>query len=281
MGGLIVAMPLRQPLAAWPKARVSPPLRSRAARSFQRESEVRRSCHRFRRRLRRARSSGARVPLDAALSVCHSARRSPRPRMTFFNGRRDRLDAFRLGDRAALAEVFHSYVDDVSQLLRNGFRLDARRLVVRGISDAEREKELVQEVFLRAFAPRARLAYNALLPYRPYLLQISRNLLVDEWRKRGLIVAEVSSEELESAPALELAADEELEVRKLRAATSAWCQSLSAELREFIRLRFEVGLSQAELAAQLRVSRRQVRTWEAHVQDGLKSHLEELGLTED
>jgi len=200
--------------------------------------------------------------------------------MTFFNGRRDRLDGFRLGSRLILTELFQAYVDDVSQLLRLGFRLDARQLVVRGIGDAEREKELVQEVFLRAFAPKARRAYNPLMPYRPYLLQISRNLLIDEWRARGFPAAEVTAEELEAAPALEMPVDDALEEAKLRAATSAWCQTLPAELREFLRLRFEGGLSQADVAAQLGVSRRTVRTMEGQLQNGLKAHLGSLGLLE-
>jgi len=85
----------------------------------------------------------------------------------------------------------------------------------------------------------SRQAYNPLMPYRPYLLQISRNLLIDEWRARGLPLAEVSSEGLEAAPALEVPVDDALEEGKLRAATSAWCQTLPAELREFLRLRFE------------------------------------------
>lgn len=198
--------------------------------------------------------------------------------MTFFDGRRDRLDAFRAGDPATLTELFHAFVDDVASLLRRGFRLDARNLVIRGIADAEREKELVQEVFLRAFSPRARLAFNGLLPFRPYLLQIARNLLVDEWRKQGNGRVEVSTTELEAAATLEPSADDELEDRTLRAATAEWCKALSPELREFVRLRFEVGLSQAALAEQLRVSRRHVRTIEKDVQDGLHAHLRKLGL---
>lgn len=200
--------------------------------------------------------------------------------MTFFSGRREQLDGFRRGERGVLTELFEFYVDDVSALLRQGFRVDARQLTVQGISDVEREKELVQEVFLRAFAPRSRQAFNALLPYRPYVLQIARNLLIDEWRKRGLPIADVTTEELEAAPALERPIEDELEDRKLRAATLAWCQSASPEVREFIRLRFESGLSQAEVAAELKVSRRQVRTLEADVQDTLRVHLVKLGLIE-
>lgn len=200
--------------------------------------------------------------------------------MTFFDGRRDRLDAFRAGDPAVLAELFHASVDDVSLLLRRGFRLDARNLVVRGLDDPEREKELVQEVFLRAFAPRARLAFNALLPFRPYLLQIARNLLIDEWRKQGHGRVTVSTAELEAAESLEPSADEALEDRTLRAATTAWLAALPPDIREFVRLRFEVGLSQAALADQLHVTRRRVRTLEEEVQAGLQAHLRSLGLVQ-
>jgi RNA polymerase sigma factor (sigma-70 family) len=193
--------------------------------------------------------------------------------MGFFNGRRDRLDAFRAGDRQVLAELFHFYVDDLSALLRHGFRLDQRQVVISGV-EPERERDLVQEVFLRAFAERARLAFNALLPYRPYLFQIARNLLVDEARRRGKTIAEVSPEELEQAPSLEPSADDVLEWSVLRAATAEYCQSLTAELQGFVRLRFEEGLSQRDLADRLQVSRRHVRTCEETVQKGLRAFLQ-------
>lgn len=201
--------------------------------------------------------------------------------MTFFNGRRDRLDAFREGDRRTLTEVFHAYANDVSLMLRRGFRLERQQVAVRGVGDVEREKDLLQEVFLRAFSERARLAFNPLLPYRPYLLQIARNLLIDEARRQeGFRLAEVTQEELELAPSLELGADEELEWRKLKEATAEYCRSLSPELREFVRLRFETGLSQRDVASQLGVTRRKVRTWEATVQDGLRTVLEKRQLTQ-
>jgi hypothetical protein len=44
-------------------------------------------------------------------------------KVTFFQGRRDRLDAFRRGDRKVLAELFHHYVGDVALVLRRGFQV--------------------------------------------------------------------------------------------------------------------------------------------------------------
>lgn len=201
--------------------------------------------------------------------------------VTFFNGRRDRLEAFRLGNRAVLTEVFQVYADDVSKILRHGFRLDARQLVVRGVTDAEREKELLQEVFIRAFSERARKAYNGLSPYRPYLLQIARNLLVDELRKAGLPATDISAEELEAAPALDIPADEVLAMSALREATTDYLQSLPLDLSHFVQLRFEAGMSQAQVAEHLNVTRRKVRTWETTVQEGLRAALEARKLLEE
>ncbi len=200
--------------------------------------------------------------------------------MTFFDGRNDRLTAFRAGDRTVLAAVFHTYADDVARVFRLGFRLDAKQLVLPGLGDVEREKELLQEVFLRAFSERARLAFNPLRPYRPYLLQIARNLLVDEHRAKGRLSVELAQAELEVATPLEQSADEALEAARLKEATGAYCRTLEPKVREFVRLRFEEGLSQADLAAKLGVTRRRVRTLEELVQRGLRAFLQARGLIE-
>jgi RNA polymerase sigma factor (sigma-70 family) len=198
-------------------------------------------------------------------------------KMAFFEGRRDRLDAFREGDHRVLTELFHFYVDDVASQLRHGFRLGASS--VPGTRDADREKDLVQEVFLRAFAPPARLAFNALLPYRPYLIRIARNLLIDEARRRGTSpISEVTSDELDQAPSLARSADDELGWRRLQEATAEYCRSLSPEMREFVRLRFESGLSQRDVASQLGVTRRSVRTQEETARAGLEAFLLSRGL---
>ncbi len=202
--------------------------------------------------------------------------------MTFFDGRRDRLDAFRRGERAVLTEVFHAYVDRISTLVRHGFRLPTQGIVIAGASDIERERDLVQEVFARAFSERARLGFNALLPYGPYLLQIARNLMVDEARKGGTLANRtVSDVELEAAESLELSADEQLEQERLKAVTAEYCAGLPSEVREFVRLRYEAGLSQRDVATQLGVSRRRVRTWEEMVHEGLRALLKTRGLTGD
>ena len=93
--------------------------------------------------------------------------------MTVFSGRRELLDQFRSGDRAALRTVYERYVDDVETLARRGFTIESSEHVyVRGVS-GDGVRELVQDTFTRAFASSARTAYDGISPYRPYLLRIT------------------------------------------------------------------------------------------------------------
>jgi RNA polymerase sigma factor (sigma-70 family) len=198
--------------------------------------------------------------------------------MTFFDGDSERLKAFRVGHRSVLEQVFRTYADDVGRVLRLGFRLDREALVVPGLHDVDREKELLQEVFVRAFNERARLAYNPLQPYRPYLMQIARNLLLDEHRRRGRAQGDVAQAALAEAVDLEPSADLALETLRLKEATAAYCQSLEQGVQQFIRLRFDEGLSQADVAQRLGVTRRRVRTLEELVHAGLREFLQARGL---
>src|SRR4029079_6226029 len=42
--------------------------------------------------------------------------------------------------------------------------------------------DVVQEVFVKAFAPEARRRFDASRPFEPYLAQIARNVAIDHWR---------------------------------------------------------------------------------------------------
>ncbi len=126
-----------------------------------------------------------------------------------------------------MAEVFRHYVNDVALVLRLGFRLGQTR--VGGIGDVDRERELTQDVFIRAFAPRARLAFDGLSPYRPYLLQIARNLMIDQARAAGQNIQRVSDDELAEIPSLDQNAGDALEQRELREVTRAYCSTLPTD----------------------------------------------------
>ena len=55
---------------------------------------------------------------------------------------------------------------------------------------------------------------------------------------------------------------------------------LSEPVRTFYEVRFRRGLSQADTAAEMGVTRRKVRTWEEHVVAGLYAHLSAVGLAD-
>jgi RNA polymerase sigma-70 factor (ECF subfamily) len=192
------------------------------------------------------------------------------------------LDAFRRGGREALGQVYFCYVDSVATLLRFGFMLDTHSLRVPGARDPDDERDLVQEVFVRAFAERARRSYDGVRPYRHYLLRIAKNLLIDRQRARGHEVA-LDAGALdgdEPDPESEYEREPDVHWQRLAAATSDYVAGLSPELRELVRLRFEDGHSQADVAERMQLSRRRVRTLEHRAMTGLRRHLKRLKLLE-
>jgi len=101
---------------------------------------------------------------------------------------------------------------------------------------------------------------------------------VDEGRRLGVIKALAERADDGPAAVLPVAPEEELEWNTLREATKRFANTLIPALQDFVRLRFEEGCSQADLAQRLNVSRRKVRTMEDEVRDGLRAHLRTLKL---
>ena len=196
--------------------------------------------------------------------------------MTVFAGNRSLLEAFRRGERAALTTVYFHYVDDIAAVLRNGFTIPTSGARVRGAADEQTQRDLVQEVFARAFAARARDAYDGIRPYRAYLRRIAKNLLIDRVRAAGHTVP------LDDDPASEpVAAEADVETaewREQRQETVTYVAGLAPDLQRLVKLRFEDELSQEQTAAALGISRRRVRTLEARIERGLRKALRRAGL---
>jgi len=198
--------------------------------------------------------------------------------MTVFAGERSLLDAFRRGDRAALATVYYHYVDDIAAIVRHGFSIPSSGVRVRGATDEATERDLIQEVFARAFTPRARDAYDGIRPYGAYLRRIAKNLLIDRVRTAG---RDISLEDDDADIALEAEPPEPAEWVEQRRETAAYVASLAPVLRQLVKLRFEDELSQDQAAEALGVSRRRVRTLEARIQKGLRKVLRRAGLWQE
>jgi RNA polymerase sigma factor (sigma-70 family) len=199
--------------------------------------------------------------------------------MTVFAGDRPLLDAFRRGDRAALTTVYYHYVDGIAALVRLGFSIPGTGARIRGAPDEQTERDLVQEVFTRAFAPRAREAFDGLRPYGPYLRQIARNLMIDRARTADRsIPLDEGAAELVIEPE---AAEADPAWQEQRRQTVEYLAGLAPDLQKLVKLRFEDEMSQEQAAAALGVSRRRVRTLEARIQRGLRKVLRRAGLQKD
>jgi RNA polymerase sigma factor (sigma-70 family) len=208
--------------------------------------------------------------------------------VSIFVNNRPLLERFRRGERAALSEVYYRFVDDVATLARRGFTMESSgHVYVRG-ADRDGERELVQDTFTRAFAERARLAYDGVSPYRPYLLRITKNLMIDRYRAERREVVNLDRDgvgDLEELLArnAELPRGEppaDLHWTALLAAAKEHLATLDQESRDLVALRFTEELSQDETAGRMGCSRRRVRTVEDRVTEGLRKWLKQRGLLE-
>ncbi len=132
--------------------------------------------------------------------------------------------------------------------------------------------DLVQETFIRAFAPSARDSYDGLRLSRPYLLTIVRNLLVDRARRSGREVPSNAALEA-SIPAPEPEAPEAFEDPKLVAIVNDYLEGLEPLLRSVYKHRYVLDHSQVETAQALELTRQRVRTLEKRLRRGLEKAL--------
>ncbi|MCB9654388.1 MAG: sigma-70 family RNA polymerase sigma factor [Deltaproteobacteria bacterium] len=215
--------------------------------------------------------------------------------MSIFQGNRALLDGFRAGQASALSLVYKAYVRDVATLIRRGFVLDTN-IRVPGESDRERQRDVLQDVFVRAFHPSARLAYDGIRPYRPYLLRMAKNVLIDRARKlsreeRVGLEGDIGAGEgvgnidhiintntgfcIDSGHP-----DERMHWDRLRTHVRTYLDSLDEQGRQLVELRFERGMSQLEVLQVMKVSRWTVRALERKVLAGLRRHLARQGISD-
>jgi RNA polymerase sigma-70 factor (ECF subfamily) len=188
------------------------------------------------------------------------------------------LARFRRGDPAALERVYREHVEMIERVVQRGFHILSTDAHVPGAARDD-VADAVQETFVRAFSERARLAYDGLRDYGPFLTTIARNLMVDRARKRG---REVSLDELGSDFGDEAAADSEpFADAKTMTLVREYLAGLSPELRGIHQERFVNGVSQEVAARTLGLSRQQIRTLEKKLRDGLAERLERAGIRLD
>ncbi len=182
--------------------------------------------------------------------------------MSLFLDNPELLPKFRAGEQPTLQRTYYAYVDLISAVVR-------RHAVWPDGSPSSDHADLVQDTFIRAFGERARLAYDGLRHYRPFLLTISRNLIVDWARRRG-------RERLELPETLdETVADTRDPIDPvLLARVEAFIAALGDPLRGVYEQRYVLDASQEDAARALGISRQQLRTLEQKLRDKLATALE-------
>jgi RNA polymerase sigma factor (sigma-70 family) len=205
--------------------------------------------------------------------------------VTFF-GHAQVLQRFRQGEAAALDEIYRGYVDSIARAVVTTLRRYG------GVSEAcswqtvsAEVPDLVQEVFARAFEPKARGRYEEARDYGAYLRQIARNVTVDHLRHRGRYLLAVPSEIFER-PSTESAATslwangvpevdqiDDCADRDTMTIINLYLAGLPDGLRSVHDAVYVRGLSQRQAAEALGIGRQTIRTLEKRLKDGLRAKL--------
>ena len=116
------------------------------------------------------------------------------------------------------------------------------RFVLRSLKDRSLAEELFQEAWIRVIEARERYAPSA--KFTTWLYTIAHNLLVDHWRRKGLVLVELNDEHASpDNPA------RQVEARETAARFLQVLEALPPAQREAFLLHEEGGLSVAEIAA--------------------------------
>lgn len=145
------------------------------------------------------------------------------------------LVAIAAGDRKAFTELYERYARAVLGLALS-------RLGDRGSAE-----DAVQETFGSIW--HAAASYRPERgPGAPWLFAVARNAITDRWRVRTELPVEMGDE-----PSLELGPDDRAEQAWRLFCVHRSLEVLSAEQRTLVELAYWKGLSQSEIAAQLRI----------------------------
>jgi len=118
------------------------------------------------------------------------------------------------------------------------------RFVLRAVKQRSSAEELFQDVWMRVIEARNRYAPEA--RFTTWLYTIAHNLLVDHWRKKGLSLVSLDTEDVPSNSANPA---RQAEAREALARLMHALEALPAAQREAFLLREEAGLTVAEIAA--------------------------------
>jgi RNA polymerase sigma-70 factor (ECF subfamily) len=198
--------------------------------------------------------------------------------VTIFSRGDDLLERFRRGEKAALDEVYRTYVHAIARAVSAA--LHRHGVAARGWRTAAADlPDLVQEVFARAFDPATRQRFDGLRPYGPFLARIAHNVAVDYLRRTGRQVV-TEGEELfdQIATAMpQTDADDSFADATTMDVVKRYLEHLPPELAQVHHALYIRGMSQREAADALGVGRQSIRTLETRLREGLRHELRRAG----
>lgn len=193
--------------------------------------------------------------------------------MPIFEGQPSLLEAFRRGERWALERVYRDHVrmlDAYLRALARGAR--ARDAVNDGVI-----ADSLQEIFIRAFSPATRDAYDSSRPYAPYLRRIARNLFIDRLRAHGRAHEHSLCALLDAGEPMPVECGA-IADPLLAKVLSTYLGALSPPLFDVYQQRFVLGNSQEKACSSLGITRRRLRTDEERLKRGLRRALATHGI---
>jgi RNA polymerase sigma factor (sigma-70 family) len=214
--------------------------------------------------------------------------------MSLLVGNRALLERFRLGERAALEEVYRHYAPQLALFLARGFTFhsQARELYFRGFKEPFDLDNAIQETFTRAFSHDARQSYDGLNPYKNYLFAIARNWVISELRRKDFVLAvdgreqELGGAETEGErEAIGLgegsgSAESDFLARELGELYDHFLKELDDRDRVFFRARFEEQRGQVDAGQVAGLSHMQARTLEKKLRKRFLAFLKNRGYLE-
>jgi RNA polymerase sigma factor (sigma-70 family) len=188
------------------------------------------------------------------------------------------LERFRAGNEDALEVVYSQCVGPATRMAAEVLRACTAGSP-RGPGEmAAALADVVQEVFIKAFAPEARRRFDASRPYLPYLVQIARHVAIDYWRQMRRYIPSDLEELIEklSLEEAEITADNsrnDWADPETVAVVERYLASLDDDSRRIHEALYVKGLSQREAAALLGIGRQAIRIREAKLRRGLRREL--------
>jgi RNA polymerase sigma-70 factor (ECF subfamily) len=145
--------------------------------------------------------------------------------------------AYREGDAGAFEELYRRH--------KGGLY----RFVTRSVRDRAVAEELYQEIWMRAIEARGR--YEVQAKFTTWLYTIAHNRLVDHWRKRGLSLVSLDTEENPAPEPAGNPAEEPQQIAAARQSAARFVAALEAlppAQREAFLLHHEAEMGAAEIA---------------------------------